>query len=81
MAEQATPEPSEPGRPPSEQEHPEGDLEYDLAHEGAQTPPEPVEAHEPTQVVTATDDQGEDYSYDLAHDIPPPGHRSRRAQP
>lgn len=54
-------------------EQPDGnqDLEYDLAQEGADAPQRPVEHHEPVQVVTQTTDLGEDYSYDLAHAIPP----------
>jgi len=48
-----------------------GDLEYDLAHEGADTPQRPVTPQRLVQIANTTPDQGEDYSYDLAHDIPP----------
>ncbi len=50
----------------------EADLEYDLAHEGARTPQRPAISTEPVQIANTTPDQGQDYSYDLAHDIPPP---------
>ncbi|HEX2903829.1 MAG TPA: hypothetical protein VHO01_10285 [Jatrophihabitans sp.] len=56
----------------------DGDLEYDLAHEDAMTSPQPRAAAEPVVVVIGTEDHGEDYSYDLAHDVPP--QESRRRQ-
>lgn len=50
---------------------PEGDLEYDLAHEWTSGP----DRHAPVEgltvcVATETDDHDGDYGYDLAHDVP-----------
>jgi hypothetical protein len=50
-----------------------GDLEYDLAHE-ASVETNPVSSRSPEEreaVVTATPEYDGDYSYDLAHDVPP----------
>jgi hypothetical protein len=51
---------------------PDGDLEYDLAHEWAASPHEAVATRKvgPVQVSTETDDRGSDYGYDMAHDVP-----------
>jgi NAD(P)H-dependent FMN reductase len=49
------------------------DLEYDLAHE-ASGETAAVRSRQPEQrdaVVTATPEYDGDYSYDLAHDVPP----------
>lgn len=49
------------------------DLEYDLAHE-ASVETNPVRSRSPEEreaVVTATPEYDGDYSYDLAHDVPP----------
>jgi len=51
-----------------------GDLEYDEAHDGrTASGPERERPHEPVQVATETADQGGDYAYDLAHDVPRSG--------
>jgi len=47
------------------------DLEYDLAHDGFRTPQRAAVRRPHIQVATTTADEGGDYSYDLAHDIPP----------
>jgi hypothetical protein len=46
------------------------DLEYDLAHEASGEAGSPQNP-EREAVVTATPDYDGDYSYDLAHDVPP----------
>lgn len=48
-----------------------GDLGYDLTHEAdpAATAPSTV-PQQPVHVATETDDDGQDLSYDLAHDVP-----------
>lgn len=48
------------------------DLEYDLAHDWADDPrPSVAIIDAPTVcVATETEDQGGDYGYDLAHDVP-----------
>jgi hypothetical protein len=50
-----------------------GDLEYDLAHEagGVSEAVRPQKAEDREAVVTATPEYDGDYSYDLAHDVPP----------
>lgn len=51
------------------------DLSYDLSHgvaDDLSRPRAPLSAP-PVTVVTGTPDEGGDYSYDLAHDIPPAG--------
>lgn len=51
-----------------------GDFSYDEAHAAAELdlPPRPPhEEHAPIYVPTLTSDDAGDYSYDLAHDIPP----------
>ena len=50
---------------------PDTDLEYDLAHEWA-ADPQAARSHPGVivQVSTETDDQGGDYGYDMAHDVP-----------
>ena len=46
-----------------------GDYGYDAAHEfHAAESKEPE--HAPVQQATETSDEGQDYSYDLAHDVP-----------
>ena len=51
---------------------PDSDLEYDLAHEWAAADPHTARSHPGVivQVSTETDDQGGDYGYDMAHDVP-----------
>lgn len=49
------------------------DLEYDLAHEAAGVEQAPAQDERADQVVTTTPEYDGDYSYDLAHDIPPAG--------
>ena len=51
---------------------PDTDLEYDLAHEWA-ADQQAARSHPGViivQVSTETDDQGGDYGYDMAHDVP-----------
>lgn len=48
-----------------------GDYGYDAAHEPEGTGDGRREPeHSPVQQATETSDQGQDYSYDLAHDVP-----------
>jgi hypothetical protein len=47
-----------------------GDYEYDLTHEVPADAPAPPGTTRPVQVATETDDQDQDLSYDLAHDVP-----------
>jgi hypothetical protein len=46
------------------------DLEYDLAHEWAARPVAAAHIPPSVYVATQTPDQGGDYGYDLAHDVP-----------
>lgn len=46
------------------------DLEYDLAHEWAARSVAAVPAPESVYVATQTPDEGGDYGYDMAHDVP-----------
>jgi hypothetical protein len=54
---------------------PEGDYEYDSAHEATAGPeaatPGAVPEQERVQVDAPTADDDGDYGYDLAHDMPP----------
>lgn len=59
---------------PGAEDHGSGDYAYDEAHAvvGLDLPAETShEEHAPIYVSTQTSDDGGDYSYDLAHDIPP----------
>jgi hypothetical protein len=51
------------------------DWEYDLAHEGADAALSRTQAgpdvRDQVRVVTLTSDPDRDYSYDLAHEVPP----------
>jgi hypothetical protein len=47
-----------------------GDYGYDLIHEANPAAKAPVVPQQPVQVSTETDDEGQDLSYDLSHDIP-----------
>jgi hypothetical protein len=52
---------------------PTGDYGYDLVHEADLAAPTTSAApaqHPPVYVATQTSDTEEDYSYDLAHDVP-----------
>jgi hypothetical protein len=51
---------------------PEADLEYDLAHEWTTSPDHADAARVQSRVYVATEtvDQGGDYGYDMAHDVP-----------
>jgi hypothetical protein len=53
---------------------PDGDLEYELAHEdharGEPTAPPADEPAPMTYVATETPDYAGDYEYDLSHDVP-----------
>ena len=46
------------------------DLEYDLAHEWTAAAGRAAPAHPSVYVATQTADQGGDYGYDMAHDVP-----------
>ncbi len=62
----------EAGAPDVPAPRPADDLEYDLAHEWAGRHLDPGAARPAGSVYVATEtpDQGSDYSYDLAHDVP-----------
>ncbi len=51
---------------------PEVDLEYDLAHEWTGGPDDAVTRRDRPAVYVATEtaDEGGDYEYDMAHDVP-----------
>jgi hypothetical protein len=51
---------------------PEVDLEYDLAHEWTGGPDDAVTRRDrpAVYVATETSDEGGDYGYDMAHDVP-----------
>jgi hypothetical protein len=51
---------------------PEVDLEYDLAHEWTCGPDDAVTRRDRPAVYVATEttDEGGDYGYDMAHDVP-----------
>ncbi|HET7735702.1 MAG TPA: hypothetical protein VFK52_06990 [Nocardioidaceae bacterium] len=46
------------------------DYGYDLSHEADPAATAPVVPQQPVRVSTETDDDGQDLSYDLAHDVP-----------
>ena len=47
-----------------------GDYGYDLTHEADPAATAPSVPQQPVHVSTETDDEGQDLSYDLAHDVP-----------
>ena len=50
---------------------PEGDFEYDEAHEHTAAEPPAAAHHDAVQVATEAEDAGgADYGYDLSHDVP-----------
>ena len=47
-----------------------GDYSYDLTHDELPEAGAPTVPTQPVRVSTETDDEGQDLSYDLAHDVP-----------